>query len=65
MMGGGRGTLTPTSILPPIAIVGIGTAIINAKSTIPKNNFFILLPPPYIVVLVFFSSHNQQDDASF
>jgi len=30
------------------AIVGIGTAITNAKSIVPKSNFFILFPlsPP-------------------
>ena len=27
------------------AIVGIGIAITNAKSIVPKNNFFILLSP--------------------
>jgi len=41
-MGGGKPTLT---FIPTCAMVGIGTTITNAKSTVPKSNFFILLPP--------------------
>jgi hypothetical protein len=58
-MGGGRGMLTPTSTLP-IAIVGVGTAITSAKSTIPKSNFFIF-SPLYINIRfssAFLASHN-------
>jgi hypothetical protein len=51
-MGGGRAMLTFTDTL---AIVGKGTAITNAKSTVPKNSFFILLPPICIADLPFIS----------
>jgi hypothetical protein len=44
-MGGGREILT---LISTAAIVGIGTTITNAKSTVPKSNFFILLPPLFI-----------------
>jgi len=33
------------------AIVGIGTVIANAKSSVPKNNFFILLPLSFSTIL--------------
>jgi hypothetical protein len=40
MINGGKGMpmLMPTLTL---AIVGIGTAIANAKNNVPKSNFFI------------------------
>jgi hypothetical protein len=38
---GGRGILTCISTL---AIVGIGTTMTNAKSTVPKSIFFIFFP---------------------
>jgi hypothetical protein len=62
---GGRPMLTFT--FTP-AIVGIGTAIANAKSAIPKNNFFILFPPLHLIVLcpiiALPTSYNQQHDAA-
>jgi hypothetical protein len=39
------------TFISTLAIAGIGTAITNAKSNVPKNNFFILLPPIHITVL--------------
>jgi hypothetical protein len=44
MGGGGGGRGIPMRISTP-AIVGIGTAITNAKSVVPKSSLFILLPP--------------------
>ncbi len=44
MGGGGGGRGIPMRISTP-AIVGIGTAITNAKSIDPKSNLLILLPP--------------------
>jgi len=42
-------TITGGSGIPILmftsAIIGTGTAMTNAKNTIPKSNFFILLPP--------------------
>jgi len=43
-MGGGGGRGIPMCI-STAAIVGIGTAITNAKSIVPKSSLFILLPP--------------------
>jgi hypothetical protein len=59
-MGGGKGMLTPTSTLP-IAIVGLGTAITNAKSAIPKSNFFIycLLYIKNVLSLIILSRFQQ------
>jgi hypothetical protein len=41
-MGGGRGIPMCISIA---AIVGMGSAMTNAKKIVPQSNFFILLPP--------------------
>ncbi len=40
-----RGLRAGTENVP--AIVGMGTAIANAKSIVPNSNFFILLPPSF------------------
>jgi hypothetical protein len=44
MIGGGGGRGIPMCISMP-DIVGIGNAITNAKSIVPKSSFFILFPP--------------------
>jgi hypothetical protein len=41
-MGGGREILT---LISTAAIIGIGTAITNAKSIVPKSKVFILFAP--------------------
>jgi hypothetical protein len=64
-MGGGRATATGGGAIPMFtctpAIVGIGTTITNAKSTVPKTNFLIWLPPmngtfwfSFIMISLFF-----------
>jgi hypothetical protein len=44
-MGGGGGGRGIPIWISTAAIVAMGKALTNAKSTVPKSNFFMLLPP--------------------